>query len=204
MGFNFSDVTFNPWVSTQFGVVDVKGNFGIWNINSKKEALTKLKKFDSNPKTSSDEPDSSLKVESTIHDVTELSNWKRIIWAHDYNHIFVVSRSSLTQFELTPELSSQRLITSDTWSKIQDIHKNPESMKYAFILTSKELIWFEVSNPLRRLMSWKHFLDDKDPSLRLQVSEYEDCSKFICIIYSQIRPIILVYNFGIKDGCHLV
>lgn len=200
MGFNFSDVTFNPWVSTQFGAVDVKGNFGIWNINSKKEALTKLKKFDSNPKTSSDEPDSSLKVEPTIYDVTELSNWKRITWAHDYNHIFVVSRSSLTQFELTPELSSQRLITSDTWSKIQDIHKNPESMKYAFILTSKELIWFEVSNPLRRLMSWKHFLDDKDPSLRLQVSEYEDSSKFICIIYSQIRPIILVYNFGIKDG----
>ena len=200
MGFNFSDVTFNPWVSSQFGVVDVKGNFGIWNINSKKEALTKLKRLDSAPKTNSKDSDSVLKVESTIYDVAELSNWKRIIWAHDYNHIFVVSRSSLTQFELTPELSSQRLITSDTWSRIQDIHKNPESMKYAFILTSKELIWFELSNPLRRLMSWKHFLDDKDPSLRLQVSEYEDCSKFICIIYSQIRPILLVYNFGIKDG----
>lgn len=200
MGFNFADVAFNPWISTQFGVVDVKGNFGIWNINSKKEALTKLKRLDSKPKTGADETDSNPNVNSTIYDVAELSNWKRIIWAYDYNHIFVISRSSLTQFELTPELSSQKLITSDTWSRIQDIHKNPASMKYAFILTSKELIWFEVSNPLRRLMSWKHFLDDKDPSLRLQISEYDDCSKFICIVYSQIRPIILVYNFGIKDG----
>lgn len=200
MGFNFADVAFNPWISTQFGVVDVKGNFSIWNINSKKEVLTKLKKLDSKRKTSAEEPDFALKINSTIYDVAELSNWKRITWSYDYNHIFVISRSSLTQFELTPELSSQKLVTSDTWSRIQDINKNPESMNYAFMLTSKELVWFEISNPLRRLMSWKHFLDDKDPSLKLQISEYDNYSKFVCIVYSQIRPIILVYNFGIKDG----
>lgn len=196
MGYNFADVTFNPWISTQFGVVDIKGNFEIWDINSSKEGLRKL---DVNINEVTDSSISMAKTSSTIYDTNELSNWKRITWSYDYNHILLMSRSSLTQFELKPNLNSQKLITSNTWSRIQDIYKSPSDMKFAFMLTSKELIWFELANPLRRLMSWKHFLDDNDPSLRLQVSEYGNDNSYICIIYSQITPVIFVYNFGIRN-----
>lgn len=199
MGHIFADITFNPWASTQFGVVDVKGNFAIWDINTKKDSRTKIKKLVLKQKKMMDS-DTFQEIDPSIYEVTELSNWKKITWSHDYNHIFVISRSSLTQFTLNPELESQKLITSDTWSRIQDIYKNPNDMEYAFILTSKELIWFKLSYPLQRLMSWKHFLDDNDPSLRLQVTEYDDGRGFLCLIYSQISPVIFVYNFGIRDG----
>ncbi|RCK56265.1 hypothetical protein Cantr_05711 [Candida viswanathii] len=64
---------------------------------------------------------------------------------------------------------------------------------YGFMLTSKELIWFSFADGMTRLLSWKHFLNDKDPSLKLEISGSE---VFTCFVYSQINPCIIVFTLG--------
>ncbi|CAK7894419.1 hypothetical protein CAAN1_02S05908 [[Candida] anglica] len=187
-GYSFADVSFNPWDYTQFAAIDVKGNFGIWNFQSRKKIVRKVK----------------LQSTSSVYDAKELSNWKRISWSFDSNNIFVATRSSLTQFSIVRELIPEKLITLESWSHLLDIQKCEQ---YSFLLTSKELIWLSlVDKPVQRLMSWKHFLDESDPSLKLTVSEIGDNDgdksnkTFLCMVYSQVSSLIFVYTFGLKNG----
>lgn len=187
-GCDFVDVSFSPHDHNQFSIVDAKGNFGIWNI-LKPDSLTKFKRL-TFAKSSTAKP--------TIEDSSELSSWKKICWELDNNHLLVISRSSVVQFVIddNENLSSKKLVTSNTWSKIQDFRCIKENL---FLLTSKELIWFSLSNSLERLMSWKHFLDDTDPSLKLHVTPLKG-NRFVCLIFSEMHPLIFVYNFGLKGG----
>lgn len=185
-GLDFADVSFNPHNYSQFAIVDIKGNFSIWNV--KRDNLTKLKRVDFDEKSN---------VVPSVYDVSELSNWKKIRWTNDPNVLIVLTRSSVTQFTITPELKSLKLITSNTWSQIQDYYRYKD---HAFLLTSKEIIWLRLASPVVRLISWKHFLDDNDPSLKMHISEFDDGNRFLCLLYSQMHPLIFVYNFGFKNN----
>lgn len=186
----FADVCFNPWDFTQFAVIDIKGNFGIWNISTNISHVNKLSLH--------------FKDTETIPDVAELSNWKRITWAHNHENILIATRSSLTQIHLTPsstnttpEVSLTRIITS-SWSKILDFKR---ANKYSFLLTSKELIWLSLVNETpTRIISWKHFLDEKDPSLKLEITQTNKNPEFMCTIYSQSRLLLFIYTFGLRDS----
>ncbi|KAK6455082.1 RNA polymerase I transcription factor [Scheffersomyces xylosifermentans] len=181
----FADVTFNPFDFSQFGVVDTVGNFGLWSISStSKSGAVRRVTLENSGATPSAE------------DSTELSNWKRFEWAHDRNHILILTRTSVTEFCISPKLDSRKLITSNTWSRVQDFVRFDD---FAFLLTSKELIWFSNSDPLKRLISWKHFLDDTDSSLKLQVTRRAD-DTFICVLYSQLYPLIFIYSFGLRGS----
>ncbi|KAG2735836.1 hypothetical protein G9P44_002050 [Scheffersomyces stipitis] len=175
-------VSVNPYDFSRFAVIDIKGHFGLWTIS-----------FDSVKKFNMD----SSQCSPSLEDCTELSNWKRIQWIYDSNHLVVLTRASVTQFTVSPKLQSRRLITSNTWSRIQDFATLGES---SFLLTSKELIWFKSESTMTRLMSWKHFLDDSDPSLRFQVTETKQERRYCCLIYSQVYSLIFVYNFAYRDG----
>lgn len=180
---SFSDVAFNPWNYYQFAIVDNKGKFAIWNIIKQQQytwkKLTLL--------ASDCQPD--------IYDPMELSDWKRICWGKNMNTLLVLSRSSMHEFEIDHILRKNKLMTANTWSRIRDIYRVGT---HAFLLTSKELIWFDVGDCLTRKMSWKLFLNDEDPSFRLSITTHND--SFICLIYSQISPLLFIYNFSIKDG----
>lgn len=179
-GCDFADVCFNPYLFQQLAVVDVNGNFDIWNINTR-DNLVKM----------------SLQIEAK--DPGQLSNWKKIAWGAASSKILLFSRVEVTELEFQPSVSSRAIITANTWSRIRDFKVVTNSMNYAFLLTSKELIWIELSDPMKRIMTWKHFLDDSDPSLKLTVCEYDDDSKFLCLVYSQTNQLIFVYNFGLRD-----
>lgn len=187
-GYDFADVSFSPYDCNQISIIDIKGNFGIWSI-CKTSLGPNFKRMDFG---------TSSTAKPTVHDASELSSWNRICWELDSDHLLVISRSSVLQFAIDKEknLSSKKLVTSNTWSKIQDFHL---VNKNAFLLTSKELIWFSSTNSLERLMSWKHFLADLDPSLKLHVTAIED-NRFVCLIISEMHPLIFVYNFGLRDG----
>lgn len=184
----FSDLTFNPWNTNQFSVVDIKGNFGVWtikNINNKYKILRN--EFNSE----------NFEYEPTIFDPCELSNWKRISWAYDSNHLILVSRSSLVLFKLEPCLISKQIITSKVWSRIQDIYKIDD---YFITLTSKEIIIFHLNQSLEKVISWKHYLKEDDMSLKLFVLKTKDDLNLKCLIYSQLHSLIFIYDFGKRNG----
>ncbi|CUM64746.1 uncharacterized protein PRCAT00002357001 [Priceomyces carsonii] len=191
----FADVAFNPWDYTQFSAVDVKGNFGVWNIRRERPNCLKRVNFNIDYEVGEQNTTSVPKCSPSISDSEELSNWKRIIWGGSEGSLIVISRSSATQFTIIPKLTSFELISAKTWSKIQDVFRNE---RYAFLLTSKELIWLSISPETKRILSWKHFLDDQDPSLKLHVCKKQG-HNYICLIYSQMHPLIFVYTFGFRD-----
>ncbi|ODV77803.1 uncharacterized protein CANTADRAFT_26852 [Suhomyces tanzawaensis NRRL Y-17324] len=181
--FDFVDVAFNPYDFTLFTVIDIKGNFGIWKIPVRN--TTDMMKLEA--------PVGSEKF--ILEDPSELSNWKRICWSYNPETMLIVTRSSITEIKLGKIWSSKKIVSSNTWSKIIDFVRTSES---GFLLTSKELIWVNLKNCVERIMSWKHFLDDSDPTLRLSVSQLDE-GIFKCLIYSQMHPLIFVYTFGFDD-----
>lgn len=181
---SIADACFNPWDPKQVALVDVKGHFGVWNFC---------------PNGKSDPKKASISAsDSFIDNVQELSHWKKICFFTS-EVIFVFSRSSLTQCTIGPPSQCSRLITSNTWSSILDFQRAPADLKYSFMLTSRELIWFENDGTLKRLISYKHFLDERDPSWKLNVCVV-DSTTFICIIYSQKAPLYFLYTFGLKSS----
>ncbi|CAH2355290.1 RNA polymerase I-specific transcription initiation factor Rrn6p [[Candida] railenensis] len=186
-GQTFADISFNPWDYTQFAAVDVKGNFGIWNISTNTSYVHKLTLV--------------IKDSEIIPDLEELSNWKKISWAFNRKNILIATRSSLTQVNLGADIesNSSKLITSNSWSKVLDFK---QCSNFAFLLTSKELIWLQWNKGKpSRILSWKHFLDEKDPSFKLKVTRQNGKQQtFLLIVFSQIRSLLFVFTFGMKDG----
>lgn len=181
--YQFADSRFNTYSARQFAIIDIKGNFGIWDIT---KTLSGIKR-------------KSIKGYEKVlgvPDVSEISNWKRISWIHDSDHLLVLTRSKVTEYTIAPEINKHVIVTSNSWSRIRDFTLLETS---AFLLTSKELIWFDIKQGFTRRLSWKHFLNDKDPSLKFSISNLED-GTIICLIFSQISPMILIYTFGIKNG----
>lgn len=179
----FSDACFNPWVSTQVAVVDINGHFGVWHFSPNGTDDPKKLKL----------PES----ESCIDNLQELSHWKKVCFCASKS-LLVFSRSSLTQCTLDQPAKSSRLVNSNTWSSILDYQQVGEEL-YSFMLTSKELIWFSNDGSLTKLVSYKHFLDDRDPSWKLSVCATA-ASNFFCVVYSQKSPLFFVYTLGFDDG----
>lgn len=199
-GYSFVDASFNHWNGEQLAVVDVRGNFGVWRIQSR-ESKTAVKRVDLEgnmevQESNDDNANTNATCRPSIYDPSELSHWKKIVWCYDGSNILLISRSTIIRFSLLPYLSSKKIITSKSWSKIRDFKLVTASMNYAFLLTSKEIILVHIGEKLDRVLAWKHFLLDSDPSLKINVTEYDDDSKFLCSVYSEVNPLIFIYNFG--------
>ncbi|ODQ79569.1 hypothetical protein BABINDRAFT_161955 [Babjeviella inositovora NRRL Y-12698] len=180
---NFADVAFNPWDITQFGVIDVKGNFGVWNIKEKNFQTLQRVELSG----------------TSIQDTTVLSCWKRIMWSFDFNSVFVMSRAEVVNYSIKTQ-ERTTIITANTWSTIMDFKRCVNNDSHAFILTSQELIFVLLKGQIKRLVSWKHYLDSSDPSLRLSIPETHVSSHILVTIYSQTHPLVFVYQFSFQDG----
>lgn len=181
---SFADACFNPCDEKQVGLIDIKGNFGVWNFGISSTSTPKRVDIAAS--------------DSSINNPQELSHWKKIcFFSPRVLHAF--SRSSMTQCSLGPPSRSFRLVTANTWSSILDFQRNSEVLKFSFMLTSKELIWFENTDKLKRLLSIKHFLDDKDPSWKLNVCSVDSLT-FVCVAFSQKAPLYFFYTLGLRDG----
>lgn len=174
-----ADVRFCPNDSRKVAVVDIKGNLTVWYVNKTVPSIRKFSK-------------EQLVDESS--DSPSLSNWRRICWLPLCDNLLILSRVEILKVNFNSESSKKIIVTSNTWSRIRDLNVVDE---YMFLLTSKELIWFSAKDNMTRLLSWKHFLDDSDPSLKFKVLETSP-KVFTCFLYSQVNPLIIVYSFGFK------
>lgn len=175
----FADICFSP-TGAQIMVIDIEGN--LFSIRVDYVFNLTWKKIEVNPE-----------LNDVFINKYELLNWRRILWVSPAV-IYVASRSSLIKLNIQ-EQSVEKIITSDTWSSIRDIQVPSTEDDDMFILTSKEIIWVSIEDETpRRLIAWKHFLTDKDPSYKLNVKKTE--GKFICLAYSQISPLVISFTFG--------
>lgn len=127
----------------------------------------------------------------------DLSAWRCVCWGHDSDAI-VLTRKSVFKVSFSTK-SSTRLVNAHLWSRMQDA---VSLGNYIFLLTSQEVIWIETSKklPFKRLVSWKHYLDTTDHTLKLAVCPSEDDSTFFCTVSSQFSPIYVIYTFGHSNG----
>lgn len=186
----FADFCWSPYVNTEFMVIDIKANVFKISISQKsKFQINKVQLNDNQP---------------TLDSYLELSNWHRILWVKPFQ-VVVASRSCLMTIDLKSH-TSEKILTANTWSQIQDLsvmtNHTDNNTQYMFLLTSRELIWLDISDKFTRLLSWKHFLAENDPSLKFVVHREEEQGddKFVCLIYSQLTPLVICLNFGIKHG----
>lgn len=167
----------NPYAYNEFLLVDKDGAIAIWEIDATSQLEPLLRKT----------------IVPAAKGPEEFSNWRRAIWTSP-NRLLLFARTSVFELSLDT-LERAKLITAQTWSRIQDV---AVAGPFAFILTSQEIIWTELTEevPLRRLVSWKHFLDASDSSYRIALVPCEDNQTFVCAAYSRVSPLIMIYTFG--------
>lgn len=196
---DFSDselahIELSPTDKNAFTIIDVRGNFSVWRFHETTKTAELV-----HTSIPSGKPES--KIALTIANAEDTSSWKSICWCSDSQSLIAFSRKEATCFHLGSDYSIpvQKLITSNLWASIWDIKT---CSGYAFLLTSREIMFVKlgVDVPLARLVSWKHYLDNEDPSFKLRVFKADDKSLFICSVYSKNMPMAMVYTFGFHDG----
>lgn len=178
----FAHVEVNPYSKDEFLAVDERGTIGMWkcNLASQLGCISRTAVIEGPPSPQ------------------EYSSWRKAVWTSDPYKLLSFSRKSIDQISLDENCKREKLVTAQMWSHVQDV---VVAGPFAFILTSKELIWAEMSTrrPLRRLVSWKHFLDDTDLSARMCLLPCKGNSTFVCGVYSRQSPLIIMYTFGLVN-----
>lgn len=177
----FAHVEVNPYVNGEFLTMDDDGNAAVWKCDAANQV----------------EPISKVCQVAVPSGPKEFSRWRKVIWSHDPQAVLSFARSDISMVRFSGE--KQKVVSANMWSHIQDV---AVAGPFAFLLTSKEIIWTEKTDntPMSRIISWKHFLDDTDASYKmcLLVCEQERC--FICAVYSSRSSLIMMYTFGFVDG----
>lgn len=191
---DLAHIEFSPTDKHSFSIIDARGNLSIWRLDTKTWTI-KL----SHQKIPSAKPGNEIPL--AISDLEDTSSWKSICWAPKSESLIAFSRNEATIFRLNRKSSIpvQKLITSNLWANIWDIKSH---LGYAFLLTSREIIFLKlgVEVPFKRLVSWKHYLDNEDSSLKLHVCEAEEKDLFICSVFSKNTPLAMIYTFGFHNG----
>lgn len=138
----------------------------------------------------------------SIYAPLDWSSWKRLCWPLNANYMILFSRKSAHYIELnlgeTGKRVVKKLVTTHYWSHFQDVALVDSNI---FLFTSKEIIWLltTLELPFKRILSWKHYLDDTDASLKLSVCLVKS-GTYALSVYSHETPIIIAYTFGTVDG----
>lgn len=174
-GFPHADVTFNPWYPRQLAIVDIKGNWSIWEISGRQRrrratwAVTRAKKGTL--------PQMDARPDSTRprHD-----GWASIEWVADFSTILVADRRCLMLYRLAEsEIGSNYLELGMTKQSewILDVQRSTQNVSHFFVLTTSRLLWFDVTTAapneygsrtaLCPRLAWRHYRDSEDTTLRL-------------------------------------
>ncbi|VEU24431.1 DEKNAAC105549 [Brettanomyces naardenensis] len=166
------------WVSMDIvdhrlvGVLDIMGNFAVFKLTAGRppfysRCLKQQLEF------------------STFNDPTELSHFKRIIFNREKERFYLISRTSLHEFNLKNGSLRCRVIAG-AWTKILDFVAVDLQRCLFVMLTSKELILVDASHGFKRLLAWKHYLSESDSSWKVNLVEASENREYIFLIRSQI------------------
>lgn len=184
-----ADVAFNPKCQRQFGLIDQKGNWTIWDIESswKKQEGTTERIIVYSVSCTTCGHISLLEAEEE-HGARQ-DGWGRILWIGDVTTILVCDRRRLEVFDVggsqSTLLESPSLVSDRSAEWILDVKRNPCNEHRFFVLTSTRLFLMAVTTSSNKheeestpgasiLLSWTHFRELEDVSLQLYFPPMSD------------------------------
>lgn len=213
-----ADVSFNPWYEKQFAIVDQEGGWSVWDIKNKNKRRDIWTVEASRVGSKHNGHTEGLDPSNTNAD-----GWGSILWACNVHTLIVFGRRSFVLCNLKD--NSERLVgpdlalaTSRDW--ILGVKRNPSDKRHVFVATSSRIFWLcidgfgemkENGDPdvgAKILLSWRHFRDQDDTSLGLnvlrdtehapappEIHSVESDSAFIVLLYSRLTGLTTVYTF---------
>jgi RNA polymerase I-specific transcription initiation factor RRN6 len=178
-----ADMSFNPFYTRQFGVVNDSGRWSIWDIEGRMRKNSALglvsgksggiyDDFVPNPREKS---------------LDTMDGWHRILWVTNVSTIVVCNRGHIAAFDVKSAPSrlpslGPLLTRANDW--ILDIKRSPMDSSQMFILTTSRVFWVEViaaggkkdghEAGIRVILSYRHFRDASDETLSLTVLLEDD------------------------------
>lgn len=167
-----ADVSFNPWYQQQVAIIDHEGMWSIWDIQ-KRSSRTQIWHVNRGLSGSLAENDQ-FTTESEHFD-----GWAAILWVGSVHRILACNRRSVVLFRFDTEPVERYSIDiglerQSEW--ILDIRRSPSNPSHVFLVTTSRVFWL-TANPdnfhsqsnseASILLSWRHFRDLDDISLRL-------------------------------------
>ncbi len=180
-GVPFSDLCFNPWNNQQFGTIDQEGRWTIWDIevsvNSKGKGHGTVIQ-----RSQGYIPDAHEKGPAPSSLIAD--GWNRVLWVGAKDRVAVASRRTLAVFDIENPLKMLYVIDIDQGKEgdwLLDMKQCSLDASSLFVVTSSRIFWIRVSpaGDYHRskeakpgasiLLSWDHFRDREDISLRLNI-----------------------------------
>lgn len=183
-----ADVSFNPWDNREFGIVDDQGHWTLWRLD-KHVHRRDLWKTEAGLSGHIGEADG----EESESEINEEDGWGTILWAGGGDTIVVANRRTLAFFRIkenVKRLISPNLSLSGSADWILDARRSPSDDKHIFVTTCTRIFWLQIppfggsrgdkNSKLEAsvLLSWTHFRDPQDISLRINVLKDEESVYF--------------------------
>ncbi|KAF2203198.1 hypothetical protein GQ43DRAFT_279210 [Delitschia confertaspora ATCC 74209] len=208
-GVPHADVTFNLEYQRQFGVIDQKGAWSVWDLDGGHRNRLNYTMSCTNKGTIS-------RVEFRESDSTpriKEDGWARILWVGNVNTILVCNRRELEVLDIRGEMGQSTVLAcpqvvaprSPDW--ILDVKRCAKRKNQFYALTSTYLYLLEVrtlaeaegGNDVEAgvftSLSWRHYRGAEDTTLKLCVAAGpEDDS--VVLIYSRLNSLISVFRFS--------
>lgn len=193
-----ADVAFNPEYQFQFGIIDQRYKWSIWQIErrAKREEYSVLRMVSGD-------------IVPENSNMDDGDGWARLFWAGDGSTLIVCNRRQLCVVSLAGDLfkylQAPPVIPQRSTDWILDIRRHPQHQNCFFVLTSTRLFLVAVTSSSAALdrtagqagatilSSRRHYRGDEDLTLRMDVQEIEAT---ICLfITSRLNKLIQVNHF---------
>ncbi|RFU34167.1 hypothetical protein B7463_g2105, partial [Scytalidium lignicola] len=196
------DVSFNPWFTRQFGVIDERGAWSLWIMEGRrtKHSIMEIS------------PGKTGKIyDNNVHQSSD--GWHRILWIANVNTIIVCGRRHLAVFDIKskPTLlnSLDFNVLCSKFDRILDLKRSVTNPNHVFILTTSRIFWIRVtpagegedetsqSVGARVLLSCRHYRDADGKAMKVVVPADEHVS---VILFSETSLLVNYYSFFITSG----
>ncbi|KAI9771255.1 MAG: hypothetical protein M1840_002225 [Geoglossum simile] len=205
-----SDVAFNPWYNRRCAIIDQRGRWSVWDLEGQggKGNLCVAKARQNGCVL--DAPSGG----NAGGDATEEDGWASVCWAGDVSTLVACTRRHLAVFDLKSNPPTRLkvppldLVRTPNW--ILDIRRSPINNSHLFVVTSSQVFKLEISGNdpdvgpanwkagAQILLSWRHFRDGDDTSLRLEVMGSRDVEHVL--LYSRFNKLVTTFQFSHDSG----
>ncbi|KAF3892534.1 RNA polymerase I-specific transcription-initiation factor [Trichophyton interdigitale] len=177
-GYPHAAVTFNPWYQRQIAVIDRAGNWSVWDLQRRQQRKAGW--------YAERGPNGSIRLpecEKSSKPIDPYDSWGAILWVCTIHQLLVCDRRNvyICRMDVRPPEQEELSLGLEIHSEwILDAIRSPKTPSHVFILTTLRIIWVHVPPPDNSnlsqsdnahaasiLLSWRHFRDPEDISLRL-------------------------------------
>ncbi|WEW55643.1 hypothetical protein PRK78_001075 [Emydomyces testavorans] len=207
-GHPHADVTFNPWYQRQLAIVDRCGNWSVWNIHGKQQrrADWAADRGSCGSLVSAVEPSISAEM-----NMDHFDGWAAVSWVGSVHQLLVCDRRNLAICQLgsqPPEHYCVHLGFERSSEWILDVSRSKINTSHVFVLTTTRVLWLNILSDdslssqvgdgqnVSILLSWRHFRDIEDTSLRLtQILAQNELS---IVVFSRFNSLAQIFRFSIS------